>query len=67
MFGVQVRQGVTQHGLALNLSNDTSVFANIRVCGVAEQSMDRLINHCNIRSIEGCFSMWSDLFQRKFH
>ena len=64
-FGIQVRRGNTQHGLALNLENDLQVFRQIAVCGVAGESLDRLENHCAIKDLKSQFEKWCEVFARE--
>ena len=33
-IGVQIKRGVTLHGMAINVNNDLSIFANIVPCGI---------------------------------
>ncbi len=40
--GLRVSQGVTSHGLAINVSNNLELFKQIRPCGVSAQAMDSL-------------------------
>lgn len=42
-IGVQVKRGVTLHGMALNINNDLSIFANIVPCGIEKVVMTSLI------------------------
>lgn len=41
-FGVRVKRGVTQHGLAINCNNSLQLFDSIRSCGVKEQKWTHL-------------------------
>ena len=65
LFGIQIKQGITQHGLSININNDLQKFANIPVCGVKSESMDRLSNYSDNLSIELCFKEWVDIFKTK--
>lgn len=42
-LGIRVRRGITQHGLALNVANDLSLFNCIRPCGKEQQPLDSLL------------------------
>jgi lipoyl(octanoyl) transferase len=61
-FGIRVKQGITQHGIAINVTNDLTLFSHIRSCGVDEESFDRLQNYVPNISPDKLFSQWSDHF-----
>ena len=42
-IGVQVKRWVTFHGMALNINNDLSIFANIVPCGIEEVVMTSVL------------------------
>ena len=50
-IGIRVERGVTQHGLAINVSNDLALFQAIRVCGVLGQSMDRVGGNAELQAV----------------
>ncbi len=59
-FGVHISEGVSQHGLAINVANDLSLFRIIRSCGVKGRVHDSLKNRgVNVALRELCFS-WRD-------
>lgn len=60
LFGIQVKRGITQHGIAINISNDLSCFEAIRVCGVSDQSMDRIENHSSNINLEESLFLWQE-------
>lgn len=61
--GLQISNGITQHGLSLNNSNDLAYFRQIESCGVKNAQLDRLLNHnLNITNSE-LFKLWSSLFR----
>lgn len=43
-IGVQVKRGVTLHGIAINVNNDLSIFSNIVPCGIDDVIMTSLNN-----------------------
>lgn len=51
-IGIRVDRGVTRHGLAINFSNDLSLFQWIRPCGVSTIKLDRVCNHSNVQKDE---------------
>lgn len=42
--GIRVKNGITQHGIALNINNDLSLFSQIHSCGIQHGTYDRLSN-----------------------
>ena len=62
MFGVGVRQGITCHGLCINITNDLGDFKKISVCGVKAQPMDQMAFHTQTPSMETLFKLWVDRF-----
>lgn len=64
MFGVGVNQGITQHGLCLNVSNDLSVFSRIALCDVQSESLDSLEKHSIQRPLQALFEEWCEEFKR---
>ncbi len=62
-FGVQISNGVSQHGLAINVTNDLSHFSLIRSCGINAQRMDRLQNHPVPLDLEKLFGLWCKEFK----
>lgn len=61
--GIQVKQGVTLHGLSLNVFNDLSLFAKIRSCGVSEPRFTSVeIENSHKINLEVLFNQWVDKF-----
>ncbi len=66
MFGVGIRQGVSCHGLCVNVTNDLEDFRKIPVCGVKDQPMDQMAFHIQPPSMETLFQSWVDCFTSTF-
>lgn len=66
-FGLQISQGVSTHGLAINVNNDLSLFQLIRSCGVANEKFDSVANYRieNPISTQSLFERWSAEFYSK--
>lgn len=64
--GVQVKNGITQHGISINVRNDLSLFNHIRSCGLKNQKLDRLQNYQVSHTLEELFKMWSEIFKQQF-
>ena len=59
--GLRVREGVSTHGLSINVCNELADFKAIRACGVTDAAVDRLGADY---SIEGVFKAWLKNFER---
>ncbi len=66
-LGIRLDRGVVRHGLAINVSNDVSVFNAIRSCGVSAAALDRVQSYGSVASlsIETLFRDWIVEFQRE--
>ena len=56
-FGIHITEGVSQHGLAINVNNDLNLFDFIRSCGVSHRTHDKLSNYCKI-TLQEVFNLW---------
>ena len=56
--GVRVQNGVTRHGVSINVSNDLELFRQIVPCGIAGQSMDKLANYHEKIELCALFNQW---------
>jgi len=62
--GVQVKSGITQHGLSLNISNNLELFSQIVSCGLLEAKYDKAINY-NIELTPNIFfNRWVNNFHK---
>ena len=61
--GLQISNGITQHGLSLNNTNDLSYFRQIESCGIKNAQLDRISNHHIKVSNFELFKQWSSLFR----
>ncbi|MGZ3690400.1 MAG: lipoyl(octanoyl) transferase LipB [Pseudobdellovibrio sp.] len=59
--GIQIKNGISLHGLSLNVSNDLSLFSNIMACGVHNQKLDSMVLHGVHEELEVLFSKWVEL------
>jgi lipoyl(octanoyl) transferase len=58
--GLRVDRGITRHGIAINISNDLSLFEHIRCCGKADETFDRLAHYgVNATQVQ-LFRRWSE-------
>ncbi len=56
--GLQIKQGISQHGLSLNISNELGLFEHIISCGLKKGQYDKLQNHVSDMTTEIFFSRW---------
>ena len=63
--GLQIKNGISLHGLSLNISNDLSLFSQIIACGVKQQQMDAAVLHNKDVTLQKVFQIWSDIFTDK--
>lgn len=60
-LGLRIRKGISTHGIAVNISNDTSHFSSILSCGVQGEKLDVLSSYYEIQS-ERFFDLWCKEF-----
>lgn len=56
--GLQIKNGITLHGLSINIQNDISLFSDIESCGVAAPKIDSLKNQGVTYSLQEFFDLW---------
>lgn len=64
--GLEIKEGISQHGLSININNDLSLFENIVSCGVQAQAFDRLQNYRFDVNTKTFFSVWIKNWQQVF-
>lgn len=63
--GVQIKNGISQHGLSLNVRNDLSLFSAIRSCGVQAAAFDRLCDHGINMTLSEIYIEWVRIFRTR--
>lgn len=66
-IGIRVRDGVIQHGLSINISNDLKLFQLIKPCGCETQEMDSLGFYSNNASPQSVFEIITAETAKAFH
>ncbi|AZZ36856.1 lipoyl(octanoyl) transferase [Bdellovibrio sp. qaytius] len=56
--GLQIKNGITLHGLSINISNDISLFAGIQSCGVSGPKIDSVAKHGVTYSPQDFYKIW---------
>lgn len=62
--GIQVKSGITQHGLSLNVRNDLSLFSNIRACGMQDVKLDSLSAYGLDHTLSELYEQWVRVFKK---
>lgn len=62
--GIEVRNGITYHGLSLNVRNDLNLFSLIRTCGVENLALDKLQNYQVTDTLGDIFERWILIFKK---
>ena len=65
--GIQIKDGVSQHGLSLNVRNDLSLFKNIRSCGVENPAFDSLSQYGVSHTLSEIYQKWVEIFKAKLN
>lgn len=66
-MGLRITDGVSTHGLAINVCNDLSLFNRISPCGMKPGSaMDSLASQDISMGTEALFQLWCEEFARSF-
>ncbi len=64
--GLEIKEGVSRHGISINIANDLRLFSNIISCGIENLQTDRLINHNADVTPRDFFNKWSVEFNKNF-
>ena len=57
-LGIRIQNGVSQHGLSINVTNDLNLFSSIKACGVQHASMDSVRQRSLEMTTEELFTIW---------
>lgn len=63
-IGIRVENGISRHGIAINVSNDTNDFRLITSCGVQDAAMDQMSRYSNVDT-KSLFLDWNHQFQKR--
>ncbi len=61
-IGIRVENGITRHGISINVSNDLDLFSGIRSCGVSERALDSLEKQGVHLELREAFNQWVSFF-----
>lgn len=61
-FGFRIDQGISRHGISINVSNDLRLFGTIRPCGKDNETFDRIKSYQNVETFE-VFKTWLKVFE----
>ena len=65
-FGIHISGGVSQHGLAINVQNDLTLFNLIRSCGVSHRPHDSFQNYGVQPDLKEVFLLWCQIAESVF-
>ncbi len=60
--GVQIKNGISLHGLSINVQNNLDLFNQIISCGIKNQKLDVMKNYKNNISLYEFFEKWKKNF-----
>lgn len=61
-IGIRVSNGVTKHGISINIANDLSLFQGIRACGLQNRTLDSFFEHQVQIDLAEAFESWNLYF-----
>lgn len=61
--GLEIKEGVSQHGLSINISNELNLFKSIVACGVSGQNLDRVSNYRTDVTTRDFYQSWVENFK----
>lgn len=61
--GLRIENGVTQHGISINLRNNLNDFNQIKICGTQTVALDSLNNYISDFEINNIFTRWQKHFE----
>ncbi len=65
--GLEIKEGISQHGISINISNDLSLFSQIISCGTSALKTDRVCNHNSDVTLRDFFEKWIKNFNQSLH
>ena len=65
-FGLHVSHGISSQGLALNVTNDLSLFDHIKTCGKIKQSQDKMEFYLKDLDLKDLFFKWCEKAKNQF-
>ncbi len=60
--GLEIKNGISLHGISINISNDLNLFKNIKSCGFDSMDLDRLTNYRTDVNPSKFYSLWVEEF-----
>ena len=65
--GLEIKEGISQHGISINIANDLRLFSQIVSCGVTALKTDRVCNHVSDVTMRDFFEKWILNFNQSLH
>lgn len=63
--GLRMIDGISTHGISININNDLSLFRNIRSCGISNPKLVSLLELGTAISTEEFFNLWCSLYMEQ--
>ena len=63
-LGLRIKNGVSLHGLSINVGNDLNLFNSVKACGVKKAPLDSFQNKGLSTNCESVFQLWMEEFRR---
>lgn len=64
-IGIDIKGGISTHGIAINVNNKLEDFREIIPCGIADQPFDQVSNYKDL-STQEYFDLWAKEFRSSF-
>lgn len=62
--GLRIVNGISKHGISINVYNDIQLFGKIRSCGVTDARIDRISANGSVLSLKAVFKAWFEEFEQ---
>lgn len=61
-IGIRVENGITRHGISINIANDLGLFSLIKACGQANRHLDSVFENNVGIELKDTFNQWLTFF-----
>jgi lipoyl(octanoyl) transferase len=62
--GLEIKNGISQHGISINISNDLTLFNKIKSCGFQNPDLDRLSHYRTDVGLRQFYDLWTIEFSK---
>ena len=64
-IGIRVSNGISKHGISININNDLGLFQGIRPCGMSQRPLDSLYENQVSIDLADAFQSWNLYFSHE--